>query len=113
MQTDRGLQSSRIQYLNDNHRLQMPSGQVFLTAALAALEDRSKAKIIQTVRLFTAFTEDNDPHGEHDMAFFEVDGTRCFFKLDYYDLTMQFGSEKPWRADLTKRILTIGLAEDY
>ena len=113
MNTDRGLQSSKIRFLNDNHRLQMPPGQVFLTQGIAALDDALKAKIFQVVRLFNDFTEDNNPHGEHDFGSFDLEGHKVFWKIDCYDLTMEFGSEKPWRPDLTKRVLTIMLAEEY
>src|SRR6266851_7973859 len=40
--------------------------------------------------LFSEFTPDNDPHGEHDFGNFELAGREFFFKLDYYDLAMEF-----------------------
>ena len=59
------------------------------------------------------FTADNDPHEEHDFGNFELAGHKFFFKIDYFDANMEFGSENP--ADLTKttRVLTIMLAEEY
>jgi len=32
------------------------------------------------VRAFDAFTNDNDPHGEHDFGAIDEGGVRCFWK---------------------------------
>ena len=55
----------------------------------------------------------NDPHKEHDFGSFEIAGRKFFFKLDYYDLAMEFGSEDPADPAKTMRVLTIMLAEEY
>ena len=59
------------------------------------------------------FTEDNDPHGEHDFGSFELAGRKFFWKIDYYDANMEFGSEDPADPAKTTRVLTIMLAEEY
>jgi hypothetical protein len=61
------------------------------------------------------FTEDNDPHHEHDIAFFEVRGKRFFFKIDYYDVNYEFhcGEENMLNDELCRRVLTVGAASDY
>lgn len=45
--------------------------------------------------------------GEHDFGAIELNGERYFFKIDYYDETLSFGS--PDAADPTKttRVLTV------
>jgi hypothetical protein len=65
------------------------------------------------VRRFSEFGPDNDPHGEHDFGVFEHDGHRFFFKIDYYDPDLRFGSEDPTDPEKTTRVLTIMLAEEY
>ncbi len=50
---------------------------------------------IRRVATFSDFTEENDPHGEHDFGSFEVAGRKFFWKIDYYDAAMEFGSEDP------------------
>lgn len=36
-----------------------------------------------------------------------------FFKIDYYDLNYEFMSKNPANPDITNRVLSIMLAEEY
>jgi len=65
------------------------------------------------VRSFDRFDGDNDPHGEHDFGASEIDRDRFFSKIDYYDPSMDGGSEDPSDPDQTTRVLTITLASEY
>jgi hypothetical protein len=65
------------------------------------------------VQSFSNFTKDNDPHGEHDFGNFELQGETYFFKLDYYSLDMESGSEDPADPSVTTRVLTILRADEY
>ena len=107
------LKSATIAKLNDQLRSTLQGGQIMITAGVNALPDRTKANILSAVRHFNDFTEDNDPHGEHDFGAFEVDGNKCFWKIDYYNKTMDAGSEDPANPSVTTRVLTIMLAEEY
>lgn len=69
--------------------------------------------ILRRVREFTDFTEDNDPHGEHDFAGFDQQGERIFWKIDYYDLELEMGSFDPSDPAVTLRVLTIMLGSEY
>jgi len=74
--------------------------------------------IAERVAAFDSFTEDNDPHGEHDFGNFNYEGTRIFWKIDYYDRTSfgtgrDMGSEDPSDPAKTLRVLTIMLASEY
>lgn len=69
--------------------------------------------MIQAVQSFSDFSEDNDPYQEHDCAVFVVNNKRYIFKIDYYDLNLEYGSENPVDPNLTKRALTVMLADEY
>jgi Protein of unknown function (DUF3768) len=55
----------------------------------------------------------NDPHGEHDFGSFEYSGQTIFWKIDYYDMRLKWGSPDPADPAVTRRVLTILLAEEY
>jgi hypothetical protein len=84
-----------------------------MTAGIAALPFPEHAAIIGKVMAFETFTEDNDPHGEHDFGAFDHAGKRIFWKIDYYDQSLEFGSEDPADPAKTTRVLTIMFAEEY
>jgi hypothetical protein len=62
---------------------------------------------------FEAFGADNDPYGEHDFGSIEFSGERYFWNIDYYDRSMEAGSENPADAKCTVRILTVMRADEY
>ena len=105
--------ADRIRELNDLCRRTFTGATIVTTAAFAALDPKLKANALQRVRSFNDFDGANDPHHEHDMAFFDEGGERMFFKFDYYDESMHFGSDDPSDTGKTRRLLTIGLASDY
>ena len=72
-----------------------------------------RAELLRTVRDFDTFSADNDPHGEHDFGRVAFDDVTLFLKIDYYDRAMEYGSENPANPDVTTRVLTILLAEEY
>ena len=104
---------SPIARLNDELRRTFTGGKIMMTAGINALPDNVKAKVLSAVRSFNEFTEDNDPHKEHDFGSFDVDGEKCFWKIDYYDLKMEGGSDNPADPAVTTRVLTIMLASEY
>jgi hypothetical protein len=105
--------TDRIRTLNDQLRTTLEGGKVAMTASVNALSPHVTAKALSAMRAFSDFTGDNDPHGEHDFGAFEVEGQKFFFKIDYYDTTMEFGSEDPSDPSETVRVLTLMLASDY
>ena len=105
--------TARIRALNDAFRSTFAGGKVFMTASLQAFPTDVVARALDRVRSFNEFTEDNDPHGEHDFGSFEIEGQKFFFKIDYFDQRLEFGSEDPSDPARTARVLTLMLASDY
>ncbi|MFK0207729.1 DUF3768 domain-containing protein [Agrobacterium sp. NPDC090283] len=102
-----------IRKLNDVFRTTWITGTVLLTSGIQNLSDTTQSRIAEAVQGFDAFTPDNDPHGEHDFGSVTVENYKVFWKIDYYDRTMQYGSEDPANPAVTKRVLTIMLADEY
>jgi hypothetical protein len=102
-----------ISELNDKFRLSFAGGRVVMTAGVAALPDATRAEVVRAVQTFDAFSADNDPHAEHDFGSFELAGHKFFWKIDYYDESLQFGSDNPADPTVTVRVLTVMLAEEY
>ena len=105
--------SSRIRLLNDNFRSTFLGGRVVMSAGVAELPLDTKARLLLRVQKFSTFNVKNDPHGEHDFGSFNLAGQKYFWKIDYYDLQCEFGSEDPSDPAKTTRVLTIMFAEEY
>jgi hypothetical protein len=85
-------QIDRIRELNDVFRTTWLTDKVFMTSGIKSLPDAIQSRIVEAVQRFDAFTPDNDPHGEHDFGAVTVEGHKVFWKIDYYDPTMEYGA---------------------
>jgi len=107
--------SDRIRELNDRFRsnFDLSLGSIMLTAGVNGLAAPQKMAVLSAVRKFSTFDADKDPNGEHDFGSFEHEGDRFFWKIDYYDRQLEFGSDDPSDPTKTKRVLTIMFAHEY
>lgn len=123
-------QLNTIRRLNDAARSNPGTGSIAnVTIGFQALPDADRLAALAAITCFSKFDEDNDPYGEHDFgAVYRLatgewtqDRPRdsktisetVFWKVDYYDTSLTFGSEAPWDAEQTKRVLTIMLSCEY
>jgi len=104
--------TAAIAALNDACRAETGVGWT-LTAGVRALSRADRADAVAAVTTFSDFSEDNDPHGERDFGAFDVAGQRLFWKIDYYDLDLCMASADPADPAITKRVLTLMLAQEY
>jgi hypothetical protein len=106
-------QTDRIRDLNDKLRKNMSSGLAVITPGVAALGAEAVERIVKTVAIFDDFCHANDPHEEHDFGVFEAEGQKIFFKIDYYDRQLSMHSPDPADPNVTQRVITIMLADEY
>ncbi len=105
--------TDRIRALNDAFRRTFIGGAVMVTQGVEAMPLDQRRSLLQKIRTFDAFSEDNDPHAEHDFGAVDEAGERYFFKIDYYDRKAEFGSPDPADPAVTTRVLTIMRADEY
>src|SRR5438552_5903041 len=105
--------TARIRALNDELRQNFAGGIAVMTPGIAALGGEAVARIVKTVAVFDDFCHANDPHQEHDFGAFGADGYKVFFKIDYYDESLTRHSPDPAEPSVTKRVITIMLADEY
>src|SRR5271155_773226 len=77
--------AERIRALNDAFRRTFVGGMVMITTGVEALPVEQRRSLLQKGRAFDVFTDDNDPHGEHDFGAIDEGGVRCFWKIDLYE----------------------------
>ena len=104
---------AEVRRLNDLLRCHQKGGRIVATRGVADLGPFVSQRILAAVASFDAFNGENDPYGEHDCATLEVEGTRVLWKIDYYDKTLSKGSEDPSDPEVTTRVLTVMLIEEY
>ena len=115
---------TKVREQNDRFRKAIPSpcdvpGKVMLTVGVQALcnDDAEPNKhlpaLFNAIRGFDIFNEDNDPYKDHSFGSFAFQEETVFWKIDYYDLDLQFGSDEPSDLTQTCRVLTVMLAQEY
>lgn len=103
----------QIRTLNDRFRRTGVGGRQLITPGINDLGLADMLIIRQMVAQYDDFSEDNDPHGEHDFGCLNYGGEKIFWKIDYYDTTLTWGSPDPTDPAVTTRVLTIMLAREY
>ncbi len=105
--------AERVRALNDELRKTGAGGKTYISRGILSKDADFIAKATAAVRAFDAFSDDNDPWQEHDCAILDVDGESVMFKIDYYDLDLEYGSPDPADPKLTRGVLTVMLPEEY
>ena len=119
-------QSARIARLNDLARSAMGVAcTAVATVGFRSLPEANQSHIRELIETYDAFDEDSDPHGERDFGTIcqlgdgrwtterprvcDDERERVFWKLDYYDRDLRFGSEDP----ANPAVMTIMLSDEY
>jgi Protein of unknown function (DUF3768) len=100
--------------LNDALRTGHSSnGRTIMTSGIQSLGAVAVGKLVQAIVAFDQFNGDNDPYSEHNFGSIDFEGHSIHWKIDYYDRSLEYGSEYPSNPDITTRVMTIMLAEEY
>lgn len=102
-----------IARLNDHLRMTGQGGTIVLTRTVRHLPGLNAPELTDALANFEGFDKNNNPHGERDMGCFKLFGAELYFKIDYFDTELKFGSEDPADASITHRVLTILAKEDF
>jgi hypothetical protein len=107
----------KIRRLNDAFRrvcgTPHQKGRVLISQGVSLLSIEAQGSILNLVRTFDDFSEDNDSYEEHDFGAFDYDGERLFWKIDYYDEAGQEASEDASDPARTTRIMTVLFAHEW
>jgi phage terminase large subunit GpA-like protein len=106
-------ETTKIRELNDQLRREFIGGQIYLTEGVAAISQTERRAVITALREYDDFSPDNDPYGEHDFGAFTVAKQKYFFKISYYDKSLEYGSPDPADPKVTTRVLTLMFASEY
>ena len=123
-------QRDRIARLNDLARRAMGVAcTAIATVGFRSLSASDQSCVRELIETYDAFDEGNNTHGERDFGTIyqlacgrwtterprlrDDEHERVFWKFDYYDRDLQFGSEDAANPAVTRRVLTIMLADEY
>ncbi len=103
-----------IAQLNDQFRRGDRTLGIFnASASVASLPPDRLAAITTAIATFDDFNPDNDPYGERDLGFIELDDDRYIWKIDYLDRDLKYLSKDPADPRLTRRVMHIMFANEY
>jgi hypothetical protein len=105
--------ASAIRAQNDAFRKDLRGGRLLLSLGVMEHTGGAFSDLVFAIAAFNVFTDGNDPYGEHDFGSLVYMGQPVFWKIDCYDLDMEFGSPDPSNPDVTTRTLTIMMAWEY
>lgn len=104
--------AERIAKLNDEFRASFQGGEVVVTRGVDA--SPHKDAILEGVRSYRfAGRDENNPYGENDFGKVTIRNEDYFFKIDYYDLNLQYHSPNKADPSVTRRVLTIMRSDEY
>lgn len=106
-------QSKDIARLNDLMRRHGIGGRTMITQGVQQLSQSERSQLLNAIGMFSNFTQDNDPYGEHDFGSVSLNGQTYYWKIDYYDTAYEGLSPNPLDQEVTRRVMTIMQADEY
>lgn len=111
--------ASELSRQNDAFRQALGShgkfrGRMVGTPAVSALPAEALNMLLEAVRDFEGFDDDDDPYGDHDFGAVTFAGEKWFWKIDCFENDeCEFGAITPEQPEHCFRVLTIMRADEY
>ena len=102
-----------IARLNDALRKRGVGGTIMVTRGVLAVTGSNMPELAEALAAYDAFDVNNDPHGERDFGDLTLWGQDMFWKIDYFDADLRYGSDDPADGDKTRRVLTVMLTSEW
>lgn len=103
----------RVRALTDTLPWSLAGGRIVITAGVQALDEADRAELLRRVQAYDQFDPGDDPCGEHDFGRVSVGGAGYYWKIEYYDADLAYGSPDPADAAITRRVMTIMRENEY
>ena len=125
------INHEKIAKLNDQLRAQILNAHTGFSTAfkskivfshdVSKMSEEDQKEILEIVRDYKTFSEDNNPHGEKDFGAFNFCSNdsiyetpeRYFWQINYYDNDLKYHSDDATDSSKTTRVLTIMKASEY
>ena len=125
------INHEKIAKLNDELRAQILNAHTGFSNAfkskivfshdVSKMSEEDQKEILEIVRDYKTFSEDNNPHGERDFGAFNFCSNdsiyetpeRYFWQINYYDNDLKYHSDDATDPYKTTRVLTIMKASEY
>jgi hypothetical protein len=101
------VSSVAVRQFNDQCRKTFSACTILVAPIVEGLPDDEKATLIEAVRTFEQFNDEDDPHHEHQFDRIELFGKSWCWLFLYYDDMLRLCSKCPPAAKKTDRILLI------
>lgn len=112
--------TNRIAELNQRCRqgLDLEAKLVITNTCFAMLAKDQLDRLILSTQVQKALRDwkpaaNDESDNEQDFGILYVRDQKLFFKIDYYDRTLEWGSEDPANPEVTIRVMTVMMPEDY
>lgn len=114
MDTQTADQQTRIRTLNDQFRRDPAQGKVHITdGAVGIIYQLGLQSVLKQIADYAGFDDGNDPYKEHDFGSLAIGAHKVWWKIDYYGLDLESGSQDPGDKATTTRVMTIMTPEEY
>ena len=103
----------RIRLPDSGLKQTMEGGIAVISPGIAALGPSKVRRLFQTISIFDDFCAVKEPHLPGQFIPFDFDGTEIVFRIDYVYKGPPPRSPAQTDLQVTERIITINLAEEY